>query len=163
MKKFVYSLCAVALAVMSGCQDDVIEQPVVPAQTGDEITFGSSLTKTQTRTDYGEGVDDDQDGNVDYYPVTWEKDGSDQISIYCPQAAQGNLVNYKVQPDENDASKSSAVTKVNEDQAGLQWGEEQIHKFSAFYPADKILVFLVHNPLILLFFQYYTGSPQDEP
>ena len=140
MKKIAYSLFAAAFVALSGCQDDVVvEEPVVPAQTGDEITFGSSLENTEatdTRTIYGDNIETDADGNR-FYPVTWE-DG-DRIAIYCPQAAQGNMVNYEVIPDPADASHSSAVTKVNSEQAGLQWGTEETHKFSAFYPADRIL------------------------
>ena len=121
------------LAFLAGCQDNLEEMPVVPAQTGDEITFGSSLTDVdaQTRTIYG---DEPVNGA---YPVTWE-DG-DQIAIYCPEASNGNMVYYKVTPDETDASHSSAVTKVNPEQAGLQWGTEEEHHFSAFYPADRIV------------------------
>ena len=130
MKRIVYSLFAVALVAMSGCKDEIAENPVTPAQTGDEITFGSSLTDMQTRTIYG---DEPVNGA---YPVYWE-DG-DQISIYCPEAAQGNLVSYKITPNEQDATTSSAVTKVNADQAGLQWGQQETHHFSAIYPADKI-------------------------
>lgn len=85
----------------------------------------------QTRTIYG---DKPVDGA---YPVTWEE--GDQIAIYCPEASNGNMVYYKVTPDENDASYSSAVTKVNPDQAGLQWGQAEEHHFSAFYPADRIV------------------------
>ena len=122
------------LALLAGCQDNLEEMPVVPAQTGDEITFGSSLTDVdaQTRTIYGE---DPVNGA---YPVYWEADGSDEISIYCPQAAQGNIVNYKVTPGP-DATTSSAVTKVNMGEAGLQWGTEETHHFSALYPGDKII------------------------
>lgn len=137
MKKIVYYLCAAAAIGLSGCQDEITENSVIPAKTGDEITFGSSLTdiEEQTRTIYGdEPVTDD---NGTYYPVTWE-DG-DQIAIYCPEAAQGNMVYYKVTPDGKDASHSSAVTKVNPDQAGLQWGQAEDHHFSAFYPADRIV------------------------
>ena len=130
MNRIVYSLFAAALVAVSGCQDETVENPVTPAQTGDEITFGSSLLDVQTRTIYG---DEAVNGA---YPVYWEN--GDQIAIYCPQAAQGNLVTYKVTPDETNAAHSSAVTKVNTDQAGLQWGKEETHKFSAFYPADKI-------------------------
>lgn len=137
MKKYGFYLCAAAAIALIGCKDDVVvEKTVTPAQTGDEITFGSSLTdiEEQTRTIYGdEPVTDD---NGTYYPVTWE-DG-DQIAIYCPEASNGNMVYYKVTPDENDASYSSAVTKVNPDQAGLQWGQAEEHHFSAFYPADRI-------------------------
>lgn len=137
MKKIVYYLCAAAAIGLSGCQDEITENSVIPAKTGDEITFGSSLTdiEEQTRTIYGdEPVTDD---NGTYYPVTWE-DG-DQIAIYCPEASNGNMVYYKVTPDGKDASHSSAVTKVNPDQAGLQWGQAEEHHFSAFYPADRIV------------------------
>lgn len=141
MKRIVYSLFAAALVALSGCSDEIAENPVIPAQTGDEITFGSSLTDvqnitispssgTQTRTIYG---DDPVNGA---YPVYWE--AGDQISIYCPEAAQGNIVKYKITPDENDASTSSAVVKVNENEAGLQWGTAEVHHFSAIYPAEKI-------------------------
>ena len=134
MRKIVYSLGAIALLFMGSCQDDaVVENQVVPAQTGDEITFGSSLTdiEEQTRTIYGDVPENGA------YPVTWE-DG-DQIAIYCPEASNGNMVYYKVTPDGKDASHSSAVTKVNPDQAGLQWGQAEEHHFSAFYPADRIV------------------------
>ena len=138
MKKIVYySLCAVALAALSSCQEDIVEEAVIPAQTGDEITFGSSLTDVDalTRTIYGdEPVTDD---NGTYYPVTWE-DG-DHISIYCPEAAQTKIVKYKITRDPYNPSTSSAVTKVNPDEAGLQWGQAETHHFSAFYPGDKIL------------------------
>ena len=130
MKRIIYSSFAVALVALSSCSDELVENPAAPAQTGDEITFGSSLTDVQTRTIYGE---DPVNGA---YPVYWE-DG-DQISIYCPEAAQGNLVSYKITPNELDATTSSAVTKVNADQAGLQWGQQETHHFSAIYPADKI-------------------------
>lgn len=137
MKRIMYPLFAAAMVAMSSCQDEIAEKPVTPAQTGDEITFGSSLTdiEEQTRTIYGdEPVTDD---NGTYYPVTWE-DG-DQIAIYCPEASNGNMVYYKVTPDGKDASHSSAVTKVYPDKAGLQWGQAEEHHFSAFYPADRIV------------------------
>lgn len=132
MKKIVYYLCAAAAIGLSGCQDEITENSVIPAKTGDEITFGSSLTdiEEQTRTIYGDVPENGA------YPVTWE-DG-DQIAIYCPEASNGNMVYYKVTPDGKDASHSSAVTKVNPDQAGLQWGQKEEHHFSAFYPADRI-------------------------
>ena len=133
--KIRYIAGSLACLLMAACQDTFKETPVEPAVTGDEITFGSSLTDIDTKTIYGdEPVTDD---NGTYYPVTWEE--GDQIAIYCPEASNGNMVYYKVTPDENDASTSSAVTKVNPDQAGLQWGQAEEHHFSAFYPADRIV------------------------
>ena len=132
MKKIVYSLLAAAMVAMSSCQDEMVENPVTPAQTGDEITFGSSLTdlEAQTRTIYG---DEPVDGA---YPVYWVK--GDEISIYCPEASNGTLVNYWVTPNTNDSTTSSAVTKVNPDEAGLQWGAAETHHFYGFYPASAV-------------------------
>lgn len=136
MKKIVYySLCAVALAALSSCQEDIVEEAVIPAQTGDEITFGSALDEQLTKTIYGDLVE--VTGGPNYYPVKWE-DG-DHISIYCPEAAQTKIVKYKITPNSSNPSTSSAVTKVNPDEAGLQWGDAPTHHFSAFYPGDRIL------------------------
>ena len=133
MKKIVYySLCAVALAALSSCQEDIVEEAVIPAQTGDEITFGSELDEQLTKTIYGP-----LSADKTRYPVEWE-DG-DHISIYCPEAAQTKIVKYKITPNPSNPSTSSAVTKVNPDEAGLQWGDAPTHHFSAFYPGDRIL------------------------
>ena len=146
MKKYsVYSLLALGVVALSGCQDEEIVKPVNPAVTGEEITFGSSLYDAETRTEYG------MDPVNGAYPVYWE-DG-DQISIYCPQSNNTQRVFYAVKPQDpakqyevsegvfapGDRSKSEAVTKLDKDAPGLQWGAEEVHRFSAFYPADKII------------------------
>ena len=146
MKKYsVYSLLALGVVALSGCQDEEIVKPVNPAKTGEEITFGSSLYDAETRTEYG------MDPVNGAYPVYWEE--GDQISIYCPQSNNTQRVLYSVTPQDpnkqyegsegvlvsGDKSKSEAVTKLYEDKPGLQWGAEDVHEFSAFYPANKIL------------------------
>lgn len=132
MKELKYLFAVGLLIAFNSCREDTFEQQVTPAQTGDEITFGSALTDIQTRTIYG---DEPVNGA---YPVYWEEDGSDQIAIYCPQAAQGKLVKYSVKPDKENPEHSSTVTKINEDEAGLQWGQEETHKFYGFYPASAV-------------------------
>lgn len=135
MKKIVYYLCAAAAIGLSGCQDEITENSVVvPAKTGDEIMFGSELADMRTRTIYDNTPTKGPDGN--YYRVRWDDD--DQIAIYCPEAAQTKLVNYKVTPNPEDSTTSSAVTKVNTDEAGLQWGTADIHHFYGFYPASRV-------------------------
>ena len=146
MKKYsVYSLLALGVVALSGCQDEEIVKPVNPAVTGEEITFGSSLYDAETRTEYGM----QPEGNA--YPVYWEE--GDKISIYCPQSNNTQRVFYSVTPqdpdkqyevsegvyEQGDKSKSEAVTKLDPNAPGLQWGAEEEHRFSAFYPADKIL------------------------
>lgn len=134
MKKVGYLLFASALVALGGCSDDTFEQTGgTPAKVGDEITFGSSLNDVAVRTVYSDRPDKGA------YIVSWEKDGSDTIAIYCPEASNGTLVNYSVMPDYPDSTQSSTVTKVNPDEAGLQWGNADIHHFYGFYPASRVL------------------------
>ena len=135
MKKILYSLAAVTLLLTASCQDkneiNTIENPV---QTGDEITFGSSLPEDiQSRTIYGE-----PDAEEREFPVYWE-DG-DEIAIYCPQASMPatKLARYRISAPTTEpySSTATAVTRIGD--AGLQWGTEDLHKFYAFYPSSGV-------------------------
>lgn len=133
MRTRIFSMFALSLLLLGSCNKlEIIETPV---QTGDEISFGFTAPgKVETRTVYGEPYDND--GNpLNYFPVYWEQD--DEIAIYCPQASQpaSKLVTYKITPDVNNPATSSAVTKKNENEAGLQWGKDEEHRFYGFYPA----------------------------
>lgn len=136
MKKIIYPLFAAAFIILSGCQDDVIEEPIEPVQTGDEIIFGSSLRNAETKTVYDDTPTVGEDG-TSYYCVSWEDDGSDKIAIYCPQAADTKLAHYSVTPDESDKTTSSLVTKINVDEV-LHWGTEEAHHFYGFYPSSAV-------------------------
>lgn len=129
-------IIAASVLALGSCQDNVVENVVsTPVQTGDEITFGPSLPSAiGTRTSYGEAVGTVENGG--YYPIEWEK--GDEIAIFCPQASQpaSQLVNYKITPDENDPTHSAAVTKIGD--VGLQWGNEDAHRFYGFYPASAV-------------------------
>lgn len=137
MKKILYSLAAVATLMMAtSCQDEkvvnVVENPV---QTGDEITFGSSLPEDiQTKTIYGQ-----PDAAKQVFPVYWA-DG-DEIAIYCPQASMpsSKLARYRISAPtiEPYSSTATAVTRIGD--AGLQWGNDaDLHKFYAFYPSSGV-------------------------
>lgn len=134
MKLKVYSMLAASLLLLGSCAEQ--EEMGTPIQTGDEIHFGLSTPgEVKTRTIYGTPVDNG-DG-TGYFPVYWEQD--DEIAIYCPQAVQPEtqLVHYKITPDPNDKSTSSAVTRVGD--VGLQWGDrDKEHRFYGFYPASAV-------------------------
>ena len=132
MRKIGYFLFATALMTLGSCSDDTVveEKHVTPAEVGEEIRFGSSLEKAGSRTIY----DDVPVGGA--YRVRWVQ--GDQVAIYCPQAANGTLVNYEITPAADDPTASELVTKVNQDAAGLQWGQQDDHYFYAFYPADRV-------------------------
>lgn len=128
-------IAAIAVA-MSACKEDKTE-PGIPVQTGDEISFGTSQSGNGvgSRTSYGDEYTG-EDGKQ-YVKINWVQD--DQIAIYCPQASQpaSHRVDYKITPGE-DPTTSSAVTKINTDEAGLQWGTENLHQFYGFYPANRL-------------------------
>lgn len=142
MKKVKFlSILAASSLFLGSCSDDqngasVVENPV---KGGEEIIFGSSLTKSQieTRTIYGDEETEGGDYNHGYFPVYWE-DG-DNITILCPQASNGTRVDYTITPLEGDKTTSADVTKVDPSKAGLQWnGNVDEHEFFAFYPAEAI-------------------------
>lgn len=128
-------IAAIAVA-MSACKEDKTE-PGIPVQTGDEISFGTSQSGNGvgSRTSYG-GEYTGEDGKQ-YVKINWVQD--DQIAIYCPQASQpaSHRVDYEITPGK-DPTTSSAVTKINMDEAGLQWGTENLHQFYGFYPANRL-------------------------
>lgn len=143
MKK-VYIYLGIALAAcLSSCTDDSLDNGVQnPVQTGDEILFGSTLSgdadMIETKTVYGDRTETG-------VPVYWEKDGSDEIAIFCLQSSQParHLVHYNVKPvldsEENPTETAATVTKVNTAEAGLQWGDPNVeHRFYAFYPASAV-------------------------
>lgn len=141
MKKVKFlSILAASSLFLGSCSDDqngasVVENPV---KGGEEIIFGSSLTKSQieTRTIYGDEVTEGGDYQHGYFPVYWE-DG-DNITILCPQASNGTRVDYTITPLEDDKTTSADVAKLYPDKAGLQWGAKDEHEFFAFYPAEAI-------------------------
>lgn len=139
-QKSLLGLFATAL-LLWGCADDDFTGKVVdnPAQSGDEIIFGSTLANNASedlKTTYGSrtgtGV-----------PVYWRTEG-DTVAIFCLQASQpsNHLVRYIVKPQEGDQTASASVTKVNTEEAGLQWGEGDgslgEHRFYAFYPSSAV-------------------------
>lgn len=136
------SILAASVMFLGSCTDDQTDTSVVenPVKGGEEVLFGSSLSKSsqiETRTIYGDEVTEGGDYQHGYFPVYWE-DG-DNITILCPQASNGTRVDYTITPLEGDKTTSADVTKLDPDKAGLQWnGNVDEHEFFAFYPAEAI-------------------------
>ena len=132
------------LTALVGCTDDVIDNDKTvdnPVKEGTEILFGSSVStdvddvmakSSETRTVYG-----DRTGTG--VPVYWDPNG-DEVAIFCAQASQpaNRLVNYIVKPEAENSYNSGSVEKVNPEEAGLQWGSADEHRFYAFYPASAV-------------------------
>ena len=141
MKKQQYILGTVLAMALAGCSEDVTEKVITPVQTGDEIVFGSAISKENNmdakgidlRTIYG-------DRTPSGIPVYWDPDNADDIAIFCPQvsAPSDKIVTYTVAPQEKNPATSATVTKAEFEQIGLQWGTEDEHKFYALYPASRL-------------------------
>lgn len=136
------SILAASVMFLGSCTDDQTDTSVVenPVKGGEEVLFGSSLSKSsqiETRTIYGDEVTGGGDYQHGYFPVYWE-DG-DNITILCPQASNGTRVEYTITPLEDDKTTSADVTKLDPNKPGLQWnGNVDEHEFFAFYPAGAI-------------------------
>lgn len=136
------SILAASVMFLGSCTDDQTDTSVVenPVKGGEEVLFGSSLSKSsqiETRTIYGDEVTEGGDYQHGYFPVYWEN--GDHITILCPQASNGTRVEYTITPLEDDKTTSADVTKLDPDKPGLQWnGNKDEHEFFAFYPAEAI-------------------------
>lgn len=133
MKHRIFTIGVAFAAILSGCSDEIENGGVKnPVQVGEEVLFGTSLADGATsRTVYG-------DRDTEGVPVEWV-DG-DQIAIFCKETSQpaNHLVNYEITADKNKPAYASAVTKVDPNSAGLQWGGDMVHNFYAFYPASAV-------------------------
>lgn len=142
MKKVkLLSMLAASVMFLGSCSDDQTDISVVenPVKGGEEVVFGSSLSKSsiETRTIYGGEESTGGDYDKGYFNVYWE-DG-DTITILCPQASNGTRVDYTITPLNGDKTTSADVTKLDPDKAGLQWNSNvDEHEFFAFYPAKAI-------------------------
>lgn len=129
-------LPVIMISGLAGCS---VKETFVPVETGDEVTFGSSLPgNVQTRTIYGDEILTDPETGNRYYPVYWDDD--DYIAVYCPQSNNAVRADYKITPavdtEGNPTNTSAAVTKTGD--TGLQWGKTDIHDFYGFYPASAV-------------------------
>lgn len=124
------------LTLWTSCSDELESSVKNPVQTGDEILFGSSLSvadeNSESRTVYG--TRDNLGVNVH-----WDPEG-DEVAIFCLQTSQpaDHLVNYLVKPSDSDPATAGTVAKIKTDEAGLQWGASDEHRFYAFYPARAV-------------------------
>ena len=133
MKKSIFYIGITWIAMLCSCSEEIDNGTAKnPVQEGEEILFGSSLSdEAESRTVYGSR---DENGVA----VHWV-DG-DEIAIFCKEtsAPANHLVNYKITANPDKPFQASEVMKVDPNAAGLQWGEEKIHNFYAFYPASAV-------------------------
>ena len=122
MKKSI--LLPAALLLLAACSDE--ENPTIPAQPGDEVSFVARLDGKGTRTIYGESTDNNT------YPVYWQN--GDEVQVASPQCASGrNTGLYKVHVAK---AQNYAESLVRQGNVGIQWGTDEQAKFYSIYPAS---------------------------
>ncbi len=134
-------MSCVSAALLTGCSDDVVEN-VIPIVAGDDIAFGASarfeVDAKATRTVYG-AVSSDKT----YQEVLWEN--GDMIKIWCDEAAQAKVADYKVVITDSDDDTDSEMEgsehvsmHLEKQGGGLQWSANSNHTFYAVYPGDFV-------------------------
>lgn len=122
MKKSI--LLPAALLLLAACSDE--ENPTIPAQPGDEVSFVARLDGKGTRTIYGDSTDNNT------YPVYWQN--GDEVQVASPQCASGrNTGLYKVHVAK---AQNYAESLVRQGNVGIQWGTDEQAKFYSIYPAS---------------------------
>lgn len=146
-KKYtLFALMCIAAVSFTGCLEESFENnnPVKPAEIGDEIFFGARAgfesSNPSTRTVYGPEYTDEKSGKT-FQRIDWI-DGSDKVEIYSPQAKGLNPSCYVVMHDTDpDQTKDYAkLSRLDYMDVALQWGSDEDHDFYAMYPASETFV-----------------------
>lgn len=136
-------LFSVSAGIASGCIEESME-PVIPAESGDEILFGVRAgfenSDPDTKTVYGGDIPegDIPEGDEPYYKVgdvTFERiywTAGDMVEVYSPDADNGPTAHYKVNIDD---PTNVVLDRI---EYGLQWKGDSEHKFYAMYPSSKM-------------------------
>ena len=127
MKTIRYHIIAGALALLAtGCNDDGINAGQNPAKTGDEVQFGLSLPGKDSRTVYGEEVNN-------AFPIYWVN--GDLVKVASPQCLAGrNVAEYSVSVESATQKYANSMTRTGE--YGVQWGEANTADFYSIYPSN---------------------------
>lgn len=128
-KKY-FMISALALLACS-CQDE--EQGGVQPTPGQEVQFGASLEQSESRTIYGDEVNN-------AFPINWVN--GDEVVVFSPDCASNGGVGsatYKVNVgEENSGTQNFANSLDKTGEIGVRWGDNKTGSFYSIYPASSL-------------------------
>lgn len=126
MKTYRFYIMTLALTFLfAGCSEDELTKGP-GAQVGDEVQFGLSLSKLDTRTVYG---DETSTG----FPIYWVN--GDKVRVASPQCLSGrNSAEYQIAVASTTQNYATSMTKTGD--AGVQWGDADKADFYSIYPSS---------------------------
>ena len=128
-KKY-FMISALALLACS-CQDE--EQGGVQPTPGQEVQFGASLEQSESRTIYGDEVNN-------AFPINWVN--GDEVVVFSPDCASNGGVGsatYKVNVGEDNSGKQNYANSLDKTgEIGVRWGTNTTGSFYSIYPASSL-------------------------
>ena len=121
-KTYNYILLVVLTFAAVGCISGGLEPDTPAAGIGNEVVFGLSLNKPDTKTIYG-------DETATGFPIYWSQ--GDKVLVGSPQCAVTSA-EYEVTPVSGQ-SYAKAMNKTGD--AGVQWGGSKTADFYSVYPS----------------------------
>ena len=129
-KKY-FMISALALLACS-CQDE--EQGGVQPTPGQEVQFGAALEQSESRTIYGDEVNN-------AFPINWVN--GDEVVVFSPDCAASNggvgSATYKVNVGEENSGKQNYANSLDKiGDIGVRWGDNTTGSFYSIYPASSL-------------------------
>lgn len=128
-KKY-FMISALALLACS-CRDE--EQGGVQPTPGQEVQFGASLEQSESRTIYGDEVNN-------AFPINWVN--GDEVVVFSPDCASNGGVGsatYKVNVGEDNSGKQNYANSLDKTgEIGVRWGTNTTGSFYSIYPASSL-------------------------
>lgn len=138
------ALCASTVLISSCKEDDITNH--LPRYKGEDIVFGARAgfengNPETSRTAY-RGTQYEMGGKI-YESIDWVP-GTDRIQIFCDEvsAPTNHKASYivKTESSGSNTNHSYAILERSEnEEVGLQWGENVDHTFYAIYPSTEMI------------------------
>lgn len=131
MKTKKYFMISALVLLVCSCRDE--EQGGVQPTPGQEVQFGASLEQSESRTIYGDEVNN-------AFPINWVN--GDEVVVFSPDCASNGGVGsatYKVNVGEDNSGKQNYANSLDKTgEIGVRWGTNTTGSFYSIYPASSL-------------------------